>query len=163
MPLPVAKVHERFKSEFFSQLDDGEHTVDFGYAQVWECNSGQEVDDNCQMHPWLDGEDPSFLTQFLMDQKTTRWYYIAIGLWDRIGIGDIDDDGEIISGEYEKLPVIFFSECSENWAKEKLKINKANADKAIRRGAMGGIKEEAYDGIMEQRAKIIENKLKKGK
>jgi len=161
MPGPVASLHERFKSEFFSQLS--EEAPDFGHATVWECDGPDEVDANCQMHPWLEGESPDFLTQFLMDRKTARWYYVAIGLWDRIGIGDINDDGEIITGEYEKTAVLFFGECSENWAKEKLKLKKQGAAKAIERGAMGGVKDDALTAIMEKRAKIIEKRIKSGK
>jgi len=71
--------------------------------------------------------------------------------------------GEIITGEYEKTAVLFFGECSENWAKEKLKLKKQGAAKAIERGAMGGVKDDALTAIMEKRAKIIEKRIKSGK
>jgi hypothetical protein len=161
MPLPVAKVHERFKGEFFAQLSDEDTSPDFDYAVVWECDSGDEVDDKCQLHPWLTEENPDFLTQFLMDKKTTRWYYVAIGLWDRIGIGDIDDEGNIIVGDYEKTPVMFFSEVTETWAKFKIQTKKKAADAAINKGALGGIKDDALTAIMEKRAKILEHEIKK--
>jgi hypothetical protein len=160
MPVPVAKIHERFKGEFFAQLGVTDEAPDFDYAQVWECDSGNEVDANSQLHPWLDSENPDFLTQFLLDKKTSRWYYISIGLWDRIGIGDINEEGEIITGEYEKTPVMFFSRVDEDFAKIKMADKQRRATEAVTRGAMAGIKDDALSDIMERRAKIIENSIK---
>lgn len=117
MPPPVAKVHKLFLSQFLTEAGDA---ITHGeYVQVWECDDPNDVLAVCALHPLLGGAgNPDFLLQCLLDRKTSRWYVVGLGLGQRITIGDIDlKTGEIIPGDYESAPVMYFAECTKHWAR----------------------------------------------
>ena len=112
MPSPIAAFHKRFKTEVLG----GEEDAEGNYCHVWECNDPGEVVDWIKMHPLIPADDPSKTIQPIIDRKTGRVFIVAIGLADRITIGDIDiTTGEIIPGYYEKHPTIVFSETTDSW------------------------------------------------
>jgi hypothetical protein len=119
MPDPVVKFHKMWRKHFIEEA--GEEEEQLAYAEVFECDSPDEVYEYSRMHPLLgDHSNPDVMLQMLVDKKTDRGFLVAIALADRVSIGDIDQQtGEILDGIYQEKPAIIFAQADSVWLQSK--------------------------------------------